>query len=135
MGSGNGHGGVSARIRALALEHLCPGITQCGQMTARFDDALALLVKIALEETAVHVLVEAAERLGEFPATLQIQRHVQLVQDFLRALNIVMDGLVCFSRIIDSEAGLGSFEEADRSLEEHEDDLSRRSGLHCDLAI
>lgn len=125
-------GGFTA---ALALEHLGPGVAQDAEMPPRFHEAIGRFLQIALEQSAIDVFVEGAESLGELAAVRKIQSHIQLVQDFLRSVNIVVNRLIRLGGIFQGEAVFCAFEEADRSLEQHQNDLTRRRSLERDLAV
>jgi hypothetical protein len=100
-----------------------------------FVDAFEFFAEIAVHEAPVHVLIERSQGLGEFAAFLHIERHIEFEQDVLRALDIVMNGLVRFGGIFDIEPVFRSVQESDGSFHKHQYELAGRRGLHRDLAV
>jgi hypothetical protein len=66
----------------------------------------------------VEVIVERTHANGELPAISDIQRLVHLVNDRLRALNVIVDALIKFLGIVDGKPESGLLEKPNAPIKE-----------------
>lgn len=104
-------------------------------MRQSLADALGRLVDIALVEPPMQVIVEAPQGGGQFAAQTQVQGVVQVVNDLLRADDVVVDRYVEFQRVSVLKTTQSPFEEADRSVVKLEYQQPRRRRLGGDLLV